>query len=336
MAANRTADALKAAGADVVILLVHEGAATTALSSATDPTSDFGEIVNGVDENIDAIISGHTHLAYNHSIPVPAWVDEGRDVTDRPVVSAGQYGYNLNQLLFQFDPGTDDLIGIQQNLLPLVTTIPPVPPSTTPTFAPTTRPIPPSQPSSPTPWPRPTCSAPSSSAQIAGPFNRANVDADDARRPRSPRTAAASRRSATSSPRSSGGRPSRTTTGSAQIAFMNPGGLRADMVGNAGTPAAYPAPLTYRQAANVQPFANTLVNMRLTGAQIKTVLEQQWQPAGAARPFLRLGISEGFTYTYDPAAADRFPHHPDVARRRADRPDGQLLGDRQLVPRLRR
>ena len=53
----------------------------------------------------------------------------------------------------------------------------------------------------------------------------------------------------------------------------------------------------------MQPFANTLVNMTLTGAQIKTALEQQWQPAGSQRPFLRLGISEGFTYTYDPAAA---------------------------------
>ena len=47
-AANREADELKADGADIVILLVHEGAATTALSSATDPASDFGKIVNGV------------------------------------------------------------------------------------------------------------------------------------------------------------------------------------------------------------------------------------------------------------------------------------------------
>ena len=58
---------------------------------------------------------------------------------------------------------------------------------------------------------------------------------------------------------------------------MNPGGLRADMVGTAG---GYPATLTYKQAADVQPFANTLVNMRLTGAQIKTALEQQWQRDG--------------------------------------------------------
>ena len=61
---------------------------------------------------------------------------------------------------------------------------------------------------------------------------------------------------------------------------MNPGGLRADMAGTVRR-VTYPRTLTYRQAANVQPFANTLVNMDLTGAQIKEVLEQQWQPVGA-------------------------------------------------------
>ncbi len=131
VAANREADKLKAAGADIVVLLVHEGATTTALSSATDPASDFGEIVNNADANIDAIISGHTHLAYNHSIPVQQWIDQGRAVTNRPVVSAGQYGYNLNQLLFSVDPDTSSLLGVQQNLLPLVTTNPTTPPTYT-------------------------------------------------------------------------------------------------------------------------------------------------------------------------------------------------------------
>ena len=52
----------------------------------------------------------------------------------------------------------------------------------------------------------------------------------------------------------------------------------------------------------MQPFANSLFTMTLTGEQIGQLLEQQWQPAGATRPFLHLGVSEGFTYTYDPAA----------------------------------
>ena len=47
--------------------------------------------------------------------------------------------------------------------------------------------------------------------------------------------------------------------------------------------AAFPRTLTYKQAADVQPFANTLVNMDLTGAQIKTVLEQQWQASRVPR-----------------------------------------------------
>ena len=82
---------------------------------------------------------------------------------------------------------------------------------------------------------------------------------------------------------------------------MNPGGLRSDMVGN--DEGGYPAPVTYRQAAVVQPFANTLVTVELTGAEIRQILEEQVQPAGSSRPFFRLGVSEGFKYTYDPSAA---------------------------------
>src|SRR5690606_18998894 len=61
--------------------------------------------------------------------------------------------------------------------------------------------------------------------------------------------------------------------------------------------------VTYREAATVQPFANTLMTLELTGAQLKSVLEEQWQPAGASRPFLKLGVSEDLQYTYDPTAA---------------------------------
>ena len=117
---NTAADALKTQGADVVVLLVHEGAATEALASATDGSA-FGQIVNGVNPNIDAIVSGHTHLRYNHAIEVPEWVAEGRAVTTRPVVSAGQYGTYLNQLNFTVDYATSDVIAKTQNVLELKT-----------------------------------------------------------------------------------------------------------------------------------------------------------------------------------------------------------------------
>jgi 5'-nucleotidase len=82
-------------------------------------------------------------------------------------------------------------------------------------------------------------------------------------------------------------------TRSVDIVFMNPGGLRADL--DAGS-------VTYREAAAVQPFANSLVTLDLTGAQITQILEEQWQPEGASRPFLKLGVNEALTYTYDPNA----------------------------------
>ena len=77
----------------------------------------------------------------------------------------------------------------------------------------------------------------------------------------------------------------------ADIAIMNPGGLRTDLLyGEDGS-------LTYRDVANVQPFANTLVTVDLTGAQLKTLLEQQWRPDGSR---IVLQISNGFTYTMNP------------------------------------
>lgn len=51
------------------------------------------------------------------------------------------------------------------------------------------------------------------------------------------------------------------------FAFMNPGGVRADI--DAGD-------ITWKEAFTVQPFGNDLVTMTLTGAQIKTLFEQQW------------------------------------------------------------
>ena len=106
------ADDLKADGADMVVMLVHEGAPGTdcAAIGALGPDTDFGAIVQGVNDNIDAIVSGHTHLAYNCSFPVPGLGDRGRAVTERPVVSAGQYGTALNQIVFTVDTATGEVL----------------------------------------------------------------------------------------------------------------------------------------------------------------------------------------------------------------------------------
>ncbi|MGI8309514.1 bifunctional metallophosphatase/5'-nucleotidase [Saccharopolyspora hattusasensis] len=69
-----------------------------------------------------------------------------------------------------------------------------------------------------------------------------------------------------------------TRSAGAQIALMNPGGVRADL-----TYASSPAEegngvVTYGEAYTVQPFANIMQTITLSGAQLKAVLEQQWLP----------------------------------------------------------
>jgi GTP cyclohydrolase II len=77
----------------------------------------------------------------------------------------------------------------------------------------------------------------------------------------------------------------------AQIAFMNPAGIRSDL-----ECAAPPCKVTFGDVFVVQPFGNSLITMTFTGAQLKAVLESQ---VGAGPPDRSvLQPSAGFTYTW--------------------------------------
>ena len=268
------AAALKSNGADVVVMLVHEGAADTACVGTSDDSA-FGKIVKGVGTNVNAIISGHTHQAYDCN------------VGGVPVVSAGQYGTNFNALKMTVNSDTDT-VTINSHAIVSANTV-----------ALTAQAAIDKKAQVKTIVDAAVAQGDVLGAKVlgklGGTFNRAKL-ADGTTENRGGESTlgnlvAEVQRWATSTPEA----------GAAQIAFMNPGGLRTDMGGTNGI-------LSYKQAAVVQPFANTLVNMKLTGAQIKTVLEQQWQRDGAgnvpSRPFLRLGVSEGFFSTYDPTKAE--------------------------------
>jgi 5'-nucleotidase len=85
--------------------------------------------------------------------------------------------------------------------------------------------------------------------------------------------------------------------GGAQLAFVNPGGVRADLV-----PAA-DGSVTYGQLFSVQPFGNTLMVMSLTGEQIRQALEQQFDSGSNTVNAPRiLQVSEGFSYRFDRAS----------------------------------
>ena len=83
-----------------------------------------------------------------------------------------------------------------------------------------------------------------------------------------------------------------TRSAGAQVAFMNPGGIRAPLpMTNAGE-------ITFAQVFDVYPFDNSLVTMTLTGAQLIELLEQQWQGEFARM----LQVSSGFTYAWNASA----------------------------------
>ena len=70
------------------------------------------------------------------------------------------------------------------------------------------------------------------------------------------------------------------------FAFMNPGGIRADI--EAGV-------VTWGELYTVQPFNNYLVTMEMTGQQIYDLLNQQW----AGQPYTRFLQISGLKYTWD-------------------------------------
>ncbi|SDN39119.1 5'-nucleotidase [Actinomyces ruminicola] len=83
------------------------------------------------------------------------------------------------------------------------------------------------------------------------------------------------------------------------IGLMNPGGVRADyLLGD----------LTEGEAYTVQPFGNEMGYATYSGAQLKAVLAQQWQP-DTSRPLLMLGVSGNVRVYIDQDAADELEEY---------------------------
>jgi len=83
--------------------------------------------------------------------------------------------------------------------------------------------------------------------------------------------------------------------GGTQIALMNPGGIRADIAY-----ASYPHDITFGDFFIVQPFDNKLVTMNLTGANLYSLLEEQFTPNQTSTKMLQVS---GIIYHYNLANA---------------------------------
>jgi len=76
----------------------------------------------------------------------------------------------------------------------------------------------------------------------------------------------------------------------ADIGLMNAGGLRADLAAG---------PLTWGDVLTLHPFGNHILALKMTGAQLRAVLEEQWSADPAAIP--RILKTSGLYYEWDPA-----------------------------------
>jgi 5'-nucleotidase len=101
-------------------------------------------------------------------------------------------------------------------------------------------------------------------------------------------------------------------SGGSVAAFMNSGGIRTDLPFASGATGVPNGDVTYGELFTVQPFGNSLVTLNLTGAQIKTLLEEQFKGCALGAQSAKdtppstdrmLQVSEGFTYTWSRAGA---------------------------------
>ncbi|WP_059441321.1 bifunctional UDP-sugar hydrolase/5'-nucleotidase [Comamonas sp. E6] len=278
--ANALIPQLRAQGADVIVVLIHEGGATTSGLQDDSCQGLSGAIVPILEQlsgEVDVVISGHTHRSYV--------CDYARVNARKPflLTSAGQYGTLLTEVRLTVDAHTRRVSrkSAHQHIVQgeayrsaagLV--------SLQPEF--------------------PVLDA---DAPVAALVARYKAAARPLAEAGAGRLAAAASRVPQANGESVMGRivadaihaaTRDAAAGGAQLAFVNPGGVRADLL-----PAA-DGSVTYGQLFSVQPFGNTLMVMSLTGEQIRQALEQQFDSGSNTVNAPRiLQVSEGFSYRFD-------------------------------------
>jgi 5'-nucleotidase len=259
--ANREVEKLKRKGVETIVVLIHEGGLPTGgFNECPSISGAIVDIVNRMDDEIDLVVSGHTHQAYNCVID------------GRPVTSAASFGRIVTDIDLTIERATRDVTSISVNNV-IATRDVAADPDQTALIA--------------------------KYAALADPLrNRVigSITTDITR------TQNAAGESALGNLIADGQLDATSPVGfgEAVVAFMNPGGIRTDLTfAPSGSEA--PGEVTYGEAFAVQPFGNSLVTMTLTGTQIDTLLEQQFDnPVVGQRRIL--SPSRDFTYSWSASA----------------------------------
>lgn len=272
--ANALVPVLQAQGVNAIVVLIHQGGTPPSSAAYNAACGNGAEIAanspiipiaQNLDPAIDLIVSGHTHAPYVCNIPDPAG-------QSRMVTSASSFGRLYTETNLSYDRRTKDIVRTSvtsENML--VTRNVEKDPAETDLIAKYKELV-----------------APIASEVIG------SISSDINRAPNAGGETALGDLIADAQLAD----PSVIGPYSAPvIALMNPGGIRTDLTFAASSWGEAPGEITYEEAFNVQPFNNYLVSLDLTGAEIKTLLVQQWTGANAAQPKI-LQVSEGFSYTY--------------------------------------
>ncbi|MFF3212753.1 bifunctional metallophosphatase/5'-nucleotidase [Streptomyces sp. NPDC002886] len=102
--ANLCAARLKSLGVGAIVLSMHDGAvAGSDFDSGSEPSGPAYELALRVSPDIDAIVTGHWHYAFNMMLPDP----DGRP---RPFVEAGCHGQIIGEITLRLDPATGTVV----------------------------------------------------------------------------------------------------------------------------------------------------------------------------------------------------------------------------------
>ncbi|MEU9900010.1 esterase-like activity of phytase family protein [Streptomyces phaeochromogenes] len=268
--ADASARELRRQGVEAIVVLLHEGGVQAGSYGQCDGISGpMVDIAKNLDPAIDTVVTGHTHQPYICSLPDPAG-------NPRLVTSASSFGRVVTETRLPVDRRTGDVVRDQVAAMNHLVT------RTGAKDVDQTAVI--------DKWK--ALSAPLA-YRLVGSVT-ADITRSETRDAESDlaNLIADAQLAATSAPE----------RGGAQVALMNPGGVRADLVHASSSGGEAPGEITYAEAFAVQPFAGSLVSVNLTGAQIERILEEQFNDSGTRAPTLMLGVSKGLTYSFSRGA----------------------------------
>jgi len=277
-AVNNLVPVLKAAGVEAIVVLIHQGGAQTG-TTPVDINACVGNldgspiktIVSQLDDAVDLVISGHTHAAYNCQLPLAS----GRNI---PVTSANTQGRVLTDIDLTLQRGNRDVVAVTaKNVVVDRSNVAITPDAQIAGIVAGYK----------------TLVAPVAN-QVIG-----RIAADV------PNTKDAACNMPAGDLIADSQLAATVQAGGAQLALMNPGGVRSPGFIYAGSPVGEgDGNVTYSESFTVQPFGNSLVTLTLSNQQLHDTLEQQFPNCFGQVTFSKVLLpSNGVHYEWDNAQA---------------------------------